>query len=944
MTDVETRKPEGAPPKDLIAVDDLRIERGRGKETFVVEVPRLRIARGSFTSILGPSGCGKTSLLLVLGLLRGGDDDEEFAIRCRQLTFRLAAPLPGFRERSLTIYEGSQGGDGRRRLPAEQIEDLRQKMIGFCLQGGELVPSLALGENVAVPAHLCRFPDPGARARRSLAALEMSEHLEKLPSELSGGQSQRGVLARSLVHDPPLVILDEPTSSLDRGTAEGALDLLRERARERGQTVVTVTHDRALAERFSDHVIEMDVIGRRRGGIVGSRSSGREVAGAPAEPIPTGAATEAGLGRYYLRLALLDALGPLATLGGRLLRRRRRGPAGAASRWRRSSTWAFAGQLVKNALIAVAIGLLILLLRGIRSGLVEEFRHNLVRSPTARELVITPLAATGALTGSRLEALAAEHPEIDLIIPQSTQVVSWADPPTDQTGLTLAGTLPQDPKLAVVYADQDFSDFDARALIISSALAVELKAEVGSEVSVWVTRDLDADGRRRESMPATLRVSNVLPGGDKKKAYAHLELMGQLEDFKAGRPVPEHGWPGFASPVPPRYAAYLLFAKRPLSAREERILKSRGLRAELLDGDDPRAALYGMRKAATALGAEAKPEILAYAVRSGRQEEDLRWLDSGIGEVGKLLIDSDGIMLPWNEPLPATVDGTQVTLVGLSGSTRWLKGYLRHRRAVFPRREPGWQLAFGDRGHETRPAVLEVDLDGERPAIRIEQHGEPEPTEEEPVAVVPATLLAHLHMAAAGLAVADSEQRIFRSTREERTCYQARVFVRDIFQVAELHRRLAGTFAVRSHQARVREVQHYSQVLDLLVRILSVMALVIAFFSVYVVFHEISTSKKRMIGTLRIMGLPQRGVVILLLVRGLLVAAVACALILILGELLSRALNALHGGTLSILGMADFLQVMLWIVIVCSVAVLPPAWKVSKIDPVLALEEAKLNA
>lgn len=967
------------PADDLVVIEGLQVVRGRGEETFVVDVPELRIARGSFTSILGSSGCGKTSLLMVLGLLRGSDDDSDLRVTCRELTFHLAAPMPGFPERKVTVYRDIVDSRGGERLPAARIEELRQRLIGFCLQGGELVPSLTLEENVAVPARLGGHPKPERRAAECLAALQMSDQLQKLPGELSGGQGQRGVLARALVHEPALVILDEPTSSLDRRTAESAIRLLRERAREHGQTIVMVTHDPALARRFSDHVIRMGEVGLRRGGIVTGEDDPLPeeepvpaVSGA-AEPLPALPAPRRSPG-YYLRLALLDAVGPLGTAFGQVLRQRgrafRRG-----SRLRNATTYAFLLQLIKGSLVAVAIGLLILLLRGVRSGLVEDFRQSLLQSPTARELVVTPLTATGALTREGLDELARAHPEIDLVLPQVTHVVSLANPPTEEDSLTLAGTVARDPKLTALYADQDFAEFGPDSLVVSTALADELDLVSGSELTIWVSRDLDADGRQRETSPAVLRVSNVIEGGERKSAFAHLALMDQIAAYKAGRPVPERDWAGFVRPVSPRYSAYLLFAKRPLSGREERILKSRGLEAELLDVTDPRATLHGRLLDAAVLEERGKPAISVYAVLSGRQEEDLRWLDPGIAEVERLLVDSDGILLPWNDPLPAKLAGEEVTLVGLSASSRWLKGYLRHRNGTFPASSFGWEATWADRKEEKTPATLEVgDL-----ALEVEAHERPSggstaatpaagtvadpspsadpsatadpsdgppaaPVVTRPTIVVPASLLAHLHMAVVGLAEADEEQHLFRPVSEDSAYYQARVFVHDVFQVADLHERLAASFGVRSNQARVREVQRYSEVLGLLVGILSVMALGIALFTIYVVFHDVSVRKKRMIGTLRILGLPPSGVLVLLWIRAFLVALAASGLIFVFGQALAAALNAWYANNLCLLVPEDYLWVMLWIVVVCLLAVLPPAWKISRLDPVVALEEAKLSA
>ena len=1016
----------GAPSTDdlrgspnLIHIDGLSIERGHGEDSFVVTVPELRIERGSFTSILGPSGCGKTSLLFVLGLLRVSGEDSGFRIACEAMRFHLDRPLMESGAKEVVVFDGVDSTGGGHRLPAQQVEALRQRLIGFCLQGGELVPSLTLEENVAVPAHLGGFDHTRVRAGERLRSLDMATRLfEGLPSELSGGQNQRGVLARALVHDPPLILLDEPTSALDRATAVKAIELLRQRARERGQTVVMVTHDEVLAKEFSDQIVRMDNPGPgvgtvidiadlegdaepaaestqptteaepRSQGVGGERdtaddasatadtageereeSTDRGVVLEPSAP-PRG---RAGLG-YFLRLAWLDAVGPLANVAQRLIRRpieASRGLGRRDSPLRRRSTYAFVGQLIKNSLIAVAIGLLILLLRGISSGMVEEFRQSLLKSPTARELTITPMGSTGALDSGALANLQASHPEIDLIIPQATQVVSLANPPTEGTSLTLAGTLPQDPKLAALYPEQDFSTFDSRSLIVSGALAEELGLGVGDPMQVWVSRVLDAEGRENETLPADLRVSHVIDGGDRKTAYAHLDLMGQISDYKAGRPVPDQDWLGFARAIDPRYESFLLFAKRPLSGREERVLASRGLVVVPIEAQDPRRSLYGLLKDGEQLKEERRSPLEVVEVRSGRQEGNLKWLDGSLAtQVVDLLVDSDAVMLLWNAPRNARLDGQPVQLLGLSGSTRWLRGYLRHRRGVFPAREQGWLVAFGDRVGDPRQASLEVDLGGESLQLPFEAYGEPpastvpspevfesgdpsvgseaEPTPSQaeaiPSAVIPAALLSQLDLADEGVATADLGQKLFRPTAEETVYYQARVFVRDVFEVTTLHKTLSQGFGVRSNQARVREAQRYGEVLDLLVNILSFMALGIAFATIYVVFDDVTRRKQRMIGTLRILGLSRRGVLVILVIRGLLVALVASGLIFLVGQVIAKLLNSYHGQELCLLTPQDYLLVASGILVVCLAAVLVPAWKVARLDPVVALEEAKLNA
>lgn len=969
-------------PRNLITINGLRIERGSGDDTFVVDIPQLCIKRGSFTSILGPSGCGKTSLLFVLGLLRVSGEDPAFKIACDDMSFHLVEPLQGTECKTVTLFRDfSEYGDGER-LSRDNVETFRQQLIGFCLQGGELIPSLALDENVAVPANLGGFAEARSRASKRLNAFAMEDRLfTSLPGQLSGGQNQRGVLARSLVHDPPIILLDEPTSALDRNTAEAAIQLLQSRARARGQTVIMVTHDEKLAHDFSDCIVRMDSLQEGRGEVVAVEDPGRSASSEPrddtgekwSEQSPVKSSLFSRIG-YYLRLSFLDAVGPLAYAGRRI------------SLLGKISTYAFAFQLVKNSLIAVAIGLLILLLRGVSAGMVEEFRQSLIRSPTARELTITPMGVTGGLDSVALRELERRFPQIDLTIPQVTHIVSLTNPPTQESSLTLAGTLPNDPKISALYSDQNFETFDSTSLIISSVMAKERNVSIGDEILIWVARALDAEDKTRELHEAKLKVSHILEGGDKKTAYAHLTFMDQIADYKAGRPVPVHNWPGFANAITPRYESFLLFAKRPLSARENRVLETRGLVSMPLEAADPRRRLYGRLKEPSELPL-GKPSLHAYEVLSGRQKGDLKWLDASLAaQVKDLLIDSDAVLLLWNEPLSAHIGEQQeIQLVGLSGSIRWLKSYLRHRSGIFPLNEDGWTLAFEDRVENPREMTLSIDQAREVLKLPIDVHGDifnrptakqtntnedrsrtgeysndpstpkKDPPQEaaaikgvsmgeyENIAIVPAAFLSHLRMSEEGLANPDLDLKLFREVSEEALYYQVRIFVSDVFQVADLHERLAENFGVRSNQARVREVQRYSRVLDLLVRLLSLMALGIALATIYVVFHDVTVQKKRMIGTLRILGLSRMGVIVMLLVRGLLVAFVASSLIYILGQIAELTLNIYYGEVICLLARHDYFLVTAGIFLTCFFAVLLPAWKVAQLDPVVALEEAKMT-
>ncbi|MFA9566210.1 MAG: ABC transporter ATP-binding protein, partial [Acidimicrobiales bacterium] len=183
---------------------------------------------GSLAVLLGPSGCGKTTLLSCLGgiltptsgTIRYGDID-----------------VAGLSPRELTRY--------------------RQEDVGIVFQSFNLVTSLRAVENVMAPLRAAGVgsSESRQRAEQLLTDVGLAERMNHRPSQLSGGQKQRVSLARALAHDPPLIIADEPTASLDYVQVEGVLRLLRELAAP-GRVVVVATHDDRLLP-LADQIIEM---------------------------------------------------------------------------------------------------------------------------------------------------------------------------------------------------------------------------------------------------------------------------------------------------------------------------------------------------------------------------------------------------------------------------------------------------------------------------------------------------------------------------------------------------------------------------------------------------------------------------------------------------------------------------------------------------------------
>ena len=198
-------------------------------ETIIRAVNRvsLTVQRGEFLALLGSSGSGKSTLL---SLLAGLDRPTSGAIRVQ--------------ERNLS------------ELDAEELARYRRKTVGIVFQSCNLLPRMTLEENVELPLRLAEV-DRNERASRVSEALErvgLGPRRQHRPSELSGGEQQRGALARALVNRPMILFADEPTGNLDSVNGEQILLLMREFQNSLGMTIIMVTHERPLAEKFANRI------------------------------------------------------------------------------------------------------------------------------------------------------------------------------------------------------------------------------------------------------------------------------------------------------------------------------------------------------------------------------------------------------------------------------------------------------------------------------------------------------------------------------------------------------------------------------------------------------------------------------------------------------------------------------------------------------------------
>jgi len=190
----------------------------------------LSVPPGEFLALLGSSGSGKSTLLnLVAGLDR---------------------PTSG------TIFAN---GQNLATLSSSELARYRRDTIGMIFQSFNLLPRMTLEENVELPLRLAEV-DRGERASRVRVALErvrLTHRVGHRPTELSGGEQQRVAIARALVNRPQILLADEPTGNLDSATGAAILTLLRDLREQMAMTVVMVTHERPLAERFADRLATM---------------------------------------------------------------------------------------------------------------------------------------------------------------------------------------------------------------------------------------------------------------------------------------------------------------------------------------------------------------------------------------------------------------------------------------------------------------------------------------------------------------------------------------------------------------------------------------------------------------------------------------------------------------------------------------------------------------
>jgi putative ABC transport system ATP-binding protein len=245
----------------IVQMERISKEFPTGDEPFLaLDDVSLSIGQGEMVAIMGPSGSGKSTLMTMIGLLD-------------------------------TPSSGTYLLDGEPVSSLSRIEQarVRNRKLGFVFQNFNLLPRLTALQNVELPMVYGRVErrERARRAREALVSVGLESKVASLPSTLSGGQKQRVAIARAIVHNPAMILADEPTGALDTRTGAEIMALFRQLNREQGRTIVIVTHDPEIG-RHMDRVIGLrdgrladNILGEYYGGEVLQRA-GREAAREPA--------------------------------------------------------------------------------------------------------------------------------------------------------------------------------------------------------------------------------------------------------------------------------------------------------------------------------------------------------------------------------------------------------------------------------------------------------------------------------------------------------------------------------------------------------------------------------------------------------------------------------------------------------------------------------------
>jgi len=188
----------------------------------------FEIDEGNFVAIMGPSGSGKSTMLTLLGILNTPTNGDVFID-------------------DIAVYD----------LKPEKQADFRSEYLGFVFQAFQLIPYLTAMENVMLPLSITKMSnkEQEKRAKGALERVGLADKINRLPNQISGGETQRVAISRAIVNEPLILLADEPTGNLDSKNATEVMNLLKE-LNDEGETIIMVTHDKKTAE-YADYTIEL---------------------------------------------------------------------------------------------------------------------------------------------------------------------------------------------------------------------------------------------------------------------------------------------------------------------------------------------------------------------------------------------------------------------------------------------------------------------------------------------------------------------------------------------------------------------------------------------------------------------------------------------------------------------------------------------------------------
>jgi putative ABC transport system ATP-binding protein len=221
----------------ILTIKNLVKLRIQGGISFELRIPQLELPRGGFIAVVGESGCGKSTLLDLLALVLRPTQSDSFYIH---------NTIPEWQTERLDIGAFWETGN------ENALAQIRREKLGYVLQTGGLLPFLSVEQNLLLPCRVKNISSNECAVRALAKRMGVETLLAKKPQFLSGGQRQRVAILRAIIHHPEIILADEPTAAVDRERAIAIVKDFHSLAKEKGCTIVIVTHNRALIEPLAD--------------------------------------------------------------------------------------------------------------------------------------------------------------------------------------------------------------------------------------------------------------------------------------------------------------------------------------------------------------------------------------------------------------------------------------------------------------------------------------------------------------------------------------------------------------------------------------------------------------------------------------------------------------------------------------------------------------------